>query len=529
MESTEPAELHIIKDHYEKAFECLNTGLAEDEAGNKAQALILYRLGRRHILQGLEVPTHGEWCVGVSWDAARQMQMKMNETLSNITTRLAILETTPDPATAGVPTQRLYPTVPRIQDPGQMTPSGIHFSDNCLIGASSGGVPPFPVAPVMAMDVPSELPPAYTPQAIDGHVSLSSGKEQGLQVQSTPDLSAPNLGFLPEIVGVDEEEIFFLPHGVQVFFVAADGQVSAPSFPGYLRIILLSPRQTESTNHRIPSAYLQVCNWLCPLFPDSPVLLSNTGVFTFPNTMAATPGSYVGIVLSAGLPESDRSLFQEYLSALTDLRVQAAESENINLCEKVPVGPPQEEASTTPATGQLDEEGKTLPVWSEKLSHGILAGASWLGQGLAKGAEATGKAIHRGASKLRDHITPDETPAEVSPKVAKSLHVARQATGGAVKVSQFLVDGVSMVAGYVGRGLAPHVKKHGSKLVPESLKKNKDGQSNLDGVKEVAVSSIQGLSTVWSSLETAAKSICKSVGSETVTTVKHKFRGLENI
>lgn len=57
-----------------------------------------------------------------------------------------------------------------------------------------------------------------------------------------------------------------------------------------------------------------------------------------------------------------------------------------------------------------------------------------------KGAEFTGKAIHKGASKLREHITPEDRPAHVSPTVTKGLHVAKQATGGAVKVSQFLGD-----------------------------------------------------------------------------------------
>lgn len=69
---------------------------------------------------------------------------------------------------------------------------------------------------------------------------------------------------------------------------------------------------------------------------------------------------------------------------------------------------------------------------------GCDTGASWLSWGLSKGAEYTGIAIQKGASKLREHITPDDTPTQVSPTVTKSLHVAKQATGGAVKVSQFL-------------------------------------------------------------------------------------------
>jgi len=57
---------------------------------------------------------------------------------------------------------------------------------------------------------------------------------------------------------------------------------------------------------------------------------------------------------------------------------------------------------------------------------------------LAIGAEATGRVIHKRAAKIRDRITPEDTPSEVSPRVTKGLHVAKQATGGAVRVSQFL-------------------------------------------------------------------------------------------
>lgn len=67
-----------------------------------------------------------------------------------------------------------------------------------------------------------------------------------------------------------------------------------------------------------------------------------------------------------------------------------------------------------------------------------LAGASWLGRGLVKGGNYAGKAIHKGAFTLREHISPREVPAEVSPKVSKGLNVAKDATGGAVKVSQFI-------------------------------------------------------------------------------------------
>lgn len=61
-----------------------------------------------------------------------------------------------------------------------------------------------------------------------------------------------------------------------------------------------------------------------------------------------------------------------------------------------------------------------------------------MSEGFVKGAEATGRAIHKGGAKIRDRLSPEETPSEVSPQVTKGLQMAKQATGGAVRVSQFL-------------------------------------------------------------------------------------------
>lgn len=149
-------------------------------------------------------------------------------------------------------------------------------------------------------------------------------------------------------------------------------------------------------------------------------------------------------------------------------------AESINLSQSVSVTTPEETVPEETVPEETEEE-KNLPEWSEKVASGILTGevtldlapkicfhfycgmfknrlsnlasltgASWLKWGLVKGAEYTGVAIHKGASKLREHITPEDKPAQVSPTVTKSLHVAKQATGGAVKVSQFLGDTVSM-------------------------------------------------------------------------------------
>ncbi|XP_041796464.1 spartin b isoform X2 [Chelmon rostratus] len=531
------ARLQVIKDGYERAFECINKGLTADEAGDKTRALELYRQGRQHLLRAISVPSRCEECVGSSWESARQMQEKMQETLNNITTRLAMLETSSDAESAptlnassvsdpDVPAEALYPALPTKKMPAPPNP----LSTNGQAAGAVGGMPAcstegLPLS--LSRHAPAEKPPAYSPQAADGHLSISYGTDAGEmslvgdEFYSRTSNSTPSSQTMSE----DGEELLYIPHGVQIFFVTPEGQVSAPSYPGYLRLVKFTSDHSDRMPNR-PPAFLQVCDWLYPLMAmDSPVLLCNTGVFMFPDMMAPAPGYYVGVVLSSELPAADRALFEDLLSQMTDLRVQAPDeaAETVNLSQKVSIATPEE---TVPAE---TEEDKPLPEWSEKVANGILTGASWLSWGLVKGAEFTGKAIHKGASKLREHITPEDKPTHVSPTVTKGLHVAKQATGGAVKVSQFLVDGVCAVAGCVGRELAPHVKKHGGKLIPESMRKDKDGRSNIDGAMVVAASGVQGFATMWTGLEVAAKNITTSVASETVTTVKHKFRGLQNI
>ncbi|XP_060942373.1 spartin a [Limanda limanda] len=539
----EPAELLLIRDQHDSAFHSLSRGLTAEEAGESAEALEYYRKGHQHLTYGVEVPTGGERHHGAAWDTARQLQQRMRDTLRTVHTHLSDLETSQ--LTTGDQRQRLlldlnsqppsgsllhlYPTLP----PNSQPPSGSLLHLHPILPPTQDttpgptptpiALPPRPVSPALyryslsaaapgaiAMANPGDQPPAYTPNSSDGHRSLVYGPA-GAGLWSGQQSRAA-------AAGRDGNELLLVPSGVQMFFVAPNGQVSSLSNPGYLRVITFDAENKDSTAGR-PSAFLHVCDWLYPLTAETPVLLANSGIFMFPDSLADTPGSYVGIVLSSELPAAYRDMFVDILSQLADLRIQGPEgSEVVNLSMKVPLGPSQPQ---TALTGE--KEKRLVPGWSEKMAQGILTGASWFSQEFVKGADATGRAIHKGAAKIRDHVTPEDTPSEVSPRVSKGLQVAKQATGGALRVSQFLVNGVSTVAGHVADKVAPHVKKQGAKLIPESMK-SKDGKpSNLDGAKLVAVTSVQGFSTVWSSLETGAKLVGKSVTAETVTTVTYKY------
>ncbi|KAF6722174.1 Spartin [Oryzias melastigma] len=508
----EPAELLLIRGQYELALQALSCGLAAEDSNQRPEALDYFRKGHLHLIQGLEIPTGGESHLGAAWDTARELQHKMRDTLRIVKDHLSALENSRSTSEDQRSSQmNVYPDLAATSWPSQ---SSVHHLYPSIPATTQSTTPAPLTTPLSPATEQTGTLPAAAPT--DGHCSLGYGPAGPVRSVNQNGKGAPAAG--------DEHELLCISSGVQLFFVDPSGEVSSLLCPGYLRIITFESQHKDSASGK-PSSFLHVCDRMYPLTTDTPVLLANSGIFMFPDTMAEVPGAYVGIVLSSELPAADHEIFQDLLSQLADLKVQDPEETGvdiINLSTKVPIDPLSKQ---TRLTVSADEEEKLqLPGWSEKMAQGILSGASRLSQSLTKGAEATGSLIHKGAAKIRDRITPEETPSEVSPQVAKRLQAAKQATGGAVRVSQFLVNGLSNLAEHVADKVSPHVKKHGSKLVPESLKKSQDGRaSNWDGTKFVAASGLHGFSTVWTSLENGAKKVCKGVATETVTTVKYKY------
>lgn len=262
----DPAQLLLIRDQYKQAHQSLSLALAAEEAGDRAKALACYRKGQQHLIQGTEVPANGHRQKGAAWDTARKLQQRMKNTLSTVNTHLSDLESSsvmksckrdllkdlplslyPELAWSSQPPQsslsRLYPTMPAAAY--NNTPSAKLSPPRppSLAAAQSRAVP----AAATDMADPGDQPPAYTAQPTSGHLSLASpelgsGKESG-----------PAAG--------DGHVLLFIPSGVQMFFVAPDGQVSSLSSPGYLQIITFESPNNDSTAGR-PRTFLHVSNTL---------------------------------------------------------------------------------------------------------------------------------------------------------------------------------------------------------------------------------------------------------------------------
>ena len=62
-------------------------------------------------------------------------------------------------------------------------------------------------------------------------------------------------------------------------------------------------------------------------------------------------------------------------------------------------------------------------------------GAEWISWGVVKGAEIGSRLVGSGAKRLKQHIQPDEQPAEIDEKYQTGMVYAKTATHVAVKVS----------------------------------------------------------------------------------------------
>ncbi|XP_061416376.1 spartin-like isoform X2 [Lethenteron reissneri] len=357
----------------------------------------------------------------------------------------------------------------------------------------------------------------------------------------------------------DLEVLMELHDGARLFFVASDSSVSSLPHHGPLqpscglRILTSSERDPAQ-----PAAYLQVCTWVYPLVPGvSPVLCCAGGVYIFPMeanapspaaslpTLAAVPlvppGTvYAGLVLSADLADHYKDLLHDLLLQLSlfkDERWREPPCDLTQLSNTVPVRPPSSRPPGYPGDPAKGYKASpVVPEWSEKIANGINTGAGWVSWGLESGASLAGRAVAWGGAEVRSRLQAADAAGRegeaggppvataVDPRVQEAMRVSRSVAGGALTVSRFMVDGVSWAAGRLGRGLAPHVRACGERILPESLTRAQPGEgSTLDGALVVAASGVQGFATVWQGMESAAHTIASSVSNATVQTVQHRY------
>ncbi|XP_078684267.1 spartin-like [Branchiostoma floridae x Branchiostoma belcheri] len=557
--STEEERYQALKRECHDAFIYVDQALTSDERGDVAKAVELYRRARQHLEKGF-----GIQC---SREEATKLRSKMTRSLAQVQARLEYLEPMMTPQQNGL-TGPVQPTAP----PREIEPPAPPSTTTRPVAPPARPPPPSSVpqgARAAPTQAENDLPPAYSEVVPRGHISAGSTADERDFISLGDSILSEEEASRRSSVFTDADELLCIPDGVQIFYVSPDGSVSAPSYPGPLRIVKIPEQNTT---------FLQVSDWLYPLVPgQSPALHSNNGAYMFPDVLSGQYGSCVGVVISSEVDAVQQAQFQSLLQEYTQLHTQPHDEAQAGVGEAgvgdltqvvgmrgvAPTAPPAEtprrpevaprrpevaprRPDVAPRRPEVAPErpavapqrpavaperpaepttNKEVPQWSQKVSKGLVVGAEWVSWGATKGAELTGKLVTKGTAKLKERIKPDEKPAEVDPKYVKGAQVARATTHVTLKVTKAVVLAVRDLTLRVGRELAPHVKRVGTQLLPDSVKDDTDGKKKqtMDGVVEVAAGGLQAFSTVYLALEAAAVSIAKNIGNATVETVEHKY------
>ncbi|XP_063869375.1 spartin-like isoform X4 [Scylla paramamosain] len=455
---------------YREAYLLIDRGIILITEGHNAQASVVLQKGLSLIDKALTIKVESFDCSAEKTQHYVEMQTKMR------CTRKEVLEHFSDTqASSGGTSSRQ-----QVED---APPSYDDYLKSLESGTSESNVSAATAAAATAGTIDS---PSYP--------NLSSEFEM---VDSSPLVT-------PVVAAQQGEMIFNVENGVQIFFILPDGTVTSPSYPSFLAIFTFpEPIKGAPGAGANARGFLQVGEWSYPLVPaQSPVLHSFYGAYMFPNLSTSVAGSSVGVILPDSVDKDNRDLFEQILTQLTSYQEQAA--------------PPGEEGARQV---RLIQEST-----SERIAAGLVTGAEAVSKGVVWGASKLSDLISYGSESLKDYVQPMAEKKEVDPKWHKTAEVARDISGKAVKVSGYLLSQVGKATMTLGRKLAPHLQKQGTRAITHITgQKESEASSNVEGVLEVAAGAVKGASTIYMGLESAATTLATSLTDNTVKVVTHKY------
>ncbi len=154
----------------------------------------------------------------------------------------------------------------------------------------------------------------------------SYGDVMAMSISSTSTSTSTSTGYGPLAAALDEimqddtqgtarpllplnaRELYSIPGEVQIYFISSQDNVSAPSYPSWLRLVQLeTPTQPSLAPVQVVAAavpaFLQVGDWTYPLIPHhSPLFRSTEGIYIFPDLSTTSNQIPQGRILTHFLP-----------------------------------------------------------------------------------------------------------------------------------------------------------------------------------------------------------------------------------
>merc|ERR1719397_282544 len=354
-----------------------------------------------------------------------------------------------------------------------------------ILGAEA---PPRPPPPQLNGTPPGyDAPPSYNEaQATMG----AHGEVMILGARENEGEQAWNQAMQGEVA-----EVLLTMEGVQVFTVAADGEVSTPSYPETLHLV----KFTRDGHGNAAPAFLEAGSWTYPLVRGrSPVLKTEyANCYMFPSLEPGDEGGAVGLLIPSSVGQHERDILESLLHELTSaLRTK----------EKV------------------DLEYEQYREFSSNLATGLVKGSEVLGRGMVRGAVKGSELIFHGADYMKQYITPEAEAREVDPRLAQGLAATAWVSRGACRVTGWLVGRVGEATMALGRLAAPHLERSANRALTHMTSQSSHESSNqLKIVGEVASGTVAAVSTMYMALENSSKILAKNIANNTVILVSHKY------
>mmetsp|Transcript_2466 Transcript_2466/g.3248 ORF Transcript_2466/g.3248 Transcript_2466/m.3248 type:complete len:504 (-) Transcript_2466:28-1539(-) len=297
-----------------------------------------------------------------------------------------------------------------------------------------------------------------------------------------------------------ECEVILTIEGVECFSIIGNDKHLISS--GTLQLL-----HTKDTNDLF---LLKLGQFEFPLTQSIPCLRYAKGTYLVP-----MPGNiFYGFVFPKHIPEPYLNVFESKLDQMCILRKQ----ENV-----VVEALPQETQAVAPTTSTtaITTQQSTSVIAIEKIGQGIEVGSKYAVQGI----EATGKflveTVAHGGQYIKAKITPNETPAEVNPKLASTLAAASMMTPIAVKMSKALIKGLVTVAEEIGAAVADSIAE--SEWGQKMQSSGKTKSPTVIAAKQVGMQTLLAVSNVWDALETAGRTLLQQSSQTTVELVDYKY------
>ncbi|CAL8096664.1 unnamed protein product [Orchesella dallaii] len=339
-------------------------------------------------------------------------------------------------------------------------------------------------------------------------------------------------------------EVFRIPDSVGLYFIVPNTRVRTSARSSVLRIVRLNDEDIVESK---PPAFLQVGDWVYPLMPGSMVYRSEHKYYLFPDLMASTPGSSVGVVLPQSCSPQLREQFETIILSSIGLSefpdqppISFGKSTELILGAKTSVGLIRTNSGVYSARISRLPQVQTHPQpfrgdegFGKKIGTGIKAGGQLISRGFEMSAIGTANAMSLGSNCIKSAIGREERNHEIHPLVENGVVCAKDLSGKLVDISSSILSSLAAMTSNLASLTACYIKTSSGNLLNELIERSGISQRTIDiitsEVKDIGDGIVSGSAEAYAGLENAATIMATALNSNTVDVVSYWYNDVMQI